>query len=168
MTRPIIALSVAIAASIGVSGCTYVMNHWPHQLNSAPASRQYRSRRTVTHESPGASDETTPPVSDASPSSPTAPGPTAGPGEVKPTVTIGSDENDRTNAQRLLNDTDARLAKVDRAHLSSEDASNYRQAAEFSRSAHSALAQRDYHAASSLAKKASVLTSTIAVKGSSP
>ena len=150
MTRPIIALSVAIAASIGVSGCTYVMNHWPHQLNSAPASRKYRSRRAITHESPGASNETTPPVSDASPSPPTAPGSPAGRGA--PTVTIGSDENDRTEAERLLNYTDARLARVDRAHLSGEDASNYRQAAEFARSAHSALAQRDYLAASSLAQ----------------
>jgi hypothetical protein len=166
MARPIIALSLAIAASIGVGGCTYVMNHWPHQLNSAPASRQYRPHRTVTHESLGGSDETTTPVSEASPSPPTAPGSPAG--EVKPTVTIGSDENDRTEAERLLNDTDARLARVDRAHLSSEDASNYREAAEFSRSAHSALAQRDYLAASSLAKKASVLTNSIAVKGPSP
>jgi hypothetical protein len=83
-------------------------------------------------------------------------------------VTIGGDENDRTEAERLLNDTDARLARVDRAQLSGEDASNYRQAAEFARSAHSALAQRDYLAASSLAKKASVLTNTIAIKGSSP
>ena len=167
MTRSIVALSVAIAASIVASGCAYLINHWPHQLNSAPASRQYRPHRMVTHESSGANGETTP-VSEASPSPPTAPGSPASPGEVKPTVTIGSDENDRTEAERLLNDTDARLARVDRAHLSGEDASNYRQAAEFARSAHGALAQRDYLAASSLAKKASVLTSTIAVKGSSP
>ncbi len=166
MTRPIIALSVALAASIGVSSCTYVMNHWPHQLDSAPASRQYRPRRTVTHESSGASGETTPPVSEASPSPTTAPSSPAGPGAQ--TVTIGSDENDRTEAERLLNYTDARLARVDRAHLSGEDASNFRQAAEFARSAHSALAQRDYLAASSLAKKASVLTNSIAVKGPSP
>jgi hypothetical protein len=168
MARSIVALSVAVAASVVATGCAYVMNHWPHQLNSAPAPRQYRSRRTVTHESLGGSDETTTPASEASPSPPTAPGSPASPGEVKPTVTIGSDENDRTEAERLLNYTDARLARVDRAHLSGEDASNYRQAAEFARSAHSALAQRDYLAASSLAKKASVLTNTIAVKGSSP
>ena len=108
----------------------------------------------------------TPPVSEASPSPPTAPGSPAGPGAQ--TVTIGSDENDRTEAKRLLNDTDARLAKVDRAHLSGEDASNYRQAAEFARSAHNALEQCDYLAASSLAKKAYVLTNSIAVKGPSP
>jgi hypothetical protein len=167
MTRPIIALSVAIAASVAASGCAYVMNHWPHQLNSAPASRQYRPHRIATHQSSGANDETTP-LSEAPPSPPTAPGSPAGPGEVKPTVTIGNDENDRTEAERLLNDTDARLARVDRVHLSGEDASNYRQAAEFSRSAHSALAQRDYLAASSLAKKAYVLTNSIAVKGPSP
>ena len=166
MARSIVALSVAIAASIVASGCAYLINHWPHQLNSAPAPRQYRSRRTVTHESSGANGETTP-VSEGSPS-PTAPGSPASPGEVKPTVTIGSDENNRTEAERLLNDTDARLARVDRAHLSGEDASNYRQAAEFVRSAHSALAQRDYLAASSLAKKAYVLTNSIAVKGPSP
>jgi len=104
MTRPIIALSVAIAASVVVSGCAYLINHWPHQRNSAPASRQYRSRRTVTHESLGGSDETTTPVSEASPSPSTAPGSPAGLGEVKPTVTIGSDENDRTEAERLLNE----------------------------------------------------------------
>jgi hypothetical protein len=165
MARSIVALSVAIAASIVASGCAYLSNHWPHQLNSAPAPRQYRSRRTVTHESSGANGETTP-VSEASPSPPTGQGSPLGSGAQ--TVTIGSDENDRTEAERLLNYTDARLARVDRAHLSGEDASNYRQAAEFARSAHSALAQRDYLAASSLAKKASVLTNTIAVKGSSP
>ncbi len=111
----------------------------------------------VTHESSGANGETAP-ESEASPSPSTGQGSPAGPGEVKPTVTIGGDENDRTEAERLLNDTDARLARVDRAQLSGEDASNYRQAAE----------QRDYLAASSLAKKASVLTNTIAVRGSSP
>jgi hypothetical protein len=166
MTRSIIALALAIAASMVASGCAYLMNHWPHQLNFAPAPREYRSHRTVTHESSEAHGETTTPVSEASP--PTAPGSPAGPGEVMPTVTIGGDENDRTEAVRLLNDTDARLARVDRAHLSGEDASNYRQAAEFARSAHNAIAQHDYLAASSLAKKASVLTDTIAVKGSSP
>lgn len=166
MTRLIIALSVAIAASMAASGCAYLINHWPHQLNFAPAPRQYRSHRTVTHESPEANGETTTPVSEASP--PTAPGSPAGPGDVKPTVTIGSDENDRTEAVKLLNDTDARLARVDRTHLSGEDASNYRQAAEFARSAHNAIAQHDYLAASSLAKKASVLTGTISVKGSNP
>lgn len=162
MARSIIALSVAIAASIATSGCAYLINHWPHELNFASAPRQHRLHRTVTHESSGANGETTP-ESEASPSPPTGQGSPAG-----ATVTIGSDENDRTEAERLLNDTDARLARVDRAHLSGEDASNYRQAAEFARSAHSALAQRDYLAALSLAKKASVLTNTIAVKGSSP
>jgi hypothetical protein len=166
MARSIIALSVAIAAATVASGCAYLTNHWPHQLNSAPAPRQYRPHRIATHESSGANGEMTPPVSEASPSPPTAPGSPAGPGAQ--TVTIGSDENDRTEAERLLNDTDARLAKVDRSHLSGEDASNYRQAAEFARSAHNALEQRDYLAASSLAKKAYVLTNTIAVKGPSP
>jgi hypothetical protein len=164
MARSIIALSVAVAVSIVANGCAYLINHWPHQLNSAPAPRQYRSRHTITHESSGANGETTP-VSEA-PSPPTGQGSPVGSGAQ--TVTIGSDENDRTEAERLLNYTDARLARVDRAHLSGEDASNYRQAAEFARSAHSALAQRDYLAASSLAKKASVLTNTIAVKGSFP
>ncbi len=160
MARLVIALSVALAASIVASGCSYLSNHWPHELNFAAAPRQHRPHHMVTHESSGANGEMTPPVSEASPS---APGSPAG-----ATVTIGSDENDRTEAERLLNDTDARLARVDRARLSREDASNYRQAAEFARSAHSALAQRDYLAASSLAKKASVLTNTIAIKGSSP
>ena len=166
MTRPIIARSVAIAVSIVASGCAYLINHWPHDLNFASAPRQHRLHRIVTHESSGANGETTTPVSEGSPSPPTGQGSPVGPGTQ--TVTIGSDENDRTEAERLLNATDARLARVDREHLSGEDASNYRQAAEFARSAHSALAQRDYLAASSLAKKASVLTSSIAVKGSSP
>ena len=163
MTRSIIALSVAIAASIATSSCTYLINHWPRQLNFAPAPRQYRSHRSVTHESSGANGETTTPVSEGSSSPPTGQGSPVGPGSQ--TVTIGSDENDRTEAERLLKDTDARLARVDRAHLSGEEASNYRQAAEFAHSARGALAQHDYLAASSLAKKASVLTNTIAVKG---
>src|SRR5216684_3298986 len=163
MTRSIIALSVAIAVSIVASGCAYLINHWPHQLNFASAPRQHRLHRVVTHESSGGNGETTP-VSEASP--PTGQGSPAGPSAQ--TVTIGSGENDRTEAERLLNDTDARLARVDRVHLSGEDASNYRQAAEFSRSAHSALAQRDYLAASGLAKKAYVLTNSISVKGPSP
>ena len=166
MARSIIALSVAIAASMVASGCAYLINHWPHQLNFAPAPRQYRSHRTVTHESLEANGETTTPGSEASP--PTVPGSPTGPGDAKPTVTIGSDESDRTEAVKLLNDTDAKLAKVDRAHLIGEDASNYRQAAEFARSAHNAIAQHDYLAASSLAKKALVLTGTITVKGSNP
>ena len=166
MVRLVIALSLAIAASTVASGCAYLINHWPHELNFAAAPRQHRPHHMVTHESSGANGEMTPPLSEASPSPPTAPGSPVGPSGQ--TVTIGSDENDRTDAERLLNDTDARLAKVDRAHLSGEDASNYRRAAEFARSAHSALAQRDYLAASSLAKKAYVLTNTIAVKGSSP
>ena len=163
MTRSIIALSVAIAVSIVASGCAYLINHWPHELNFAPAPRQYRPHRIVTHGS-GGNGETTP-VSEASPSPPTGQSSPVGPGAQ--TVTISSDENDRTEAVRLLKDTDARLARVDRVHLSGEDASNYRQAAEFSRSAHSALAQRDYLAASGLAKKAYVLTNSIAVKGPS-
>src|SRR5216683_4165437 len=166
MARSIIALSVAVAVSIVTSGCAYLINHWPHELNFATAPRQYRPHHMVTHESSGANGEMTPPLSEASPSPPTGQGSPVGPGAQ--TVTIGSDENDRTEAERLLNDTDARLAKVDRSHLSGEDASNYRQAAEFARSAHNALEQRDYLAASSLAKKAYVLTKSIAVKGPSP
>src|SRR5260370_13516639 len=122
----------------------------------------------VTHETSGATGERTPPLSEASPSRPSAPGSPAGSGSPAgpgaQTVTIGGDENDRTEAERLLNDTDARLARVDRAQLSGEDASNYRQAAEFARSAHHALAPRDYLAASSLANKASALTHTIAAQ----
>src|SRR6266446_342490 len=163
MARSILALSVAIAASIVASGCAYLINHWPHELNFAPAPRQYRPHRIVTHGS-GGNGETTP-VSEASPSPPTGQSSPVGPGAQ--TVTISSDENDRTEAVRLLKDTDARLARVDRAHQSVEDPSNYRQASEFARSAHSALAQRDYLAASGLAKKAYVLTNSIAVKGPS-
>ncbi|HWX35743.1 MAG TPA: hypothetical protein VNZ53_51025, partial [Steroidobacteraceae bacterium] len=134
MARSIVALSVAIAASIVASGCAYLSNHWPHHLNFASAPRQYRPHRMVTHESSGGNGETTTPVSEGSPSPPTGQGSPVGPGAQ--TVTIGSDENDRTEAERLLNYSDARLARVDRAHLSGEDASNYRQAAEFARSAH--------------------------------
>jgi hypothetical protein len=165
MTRLIIALSLAIAASVVASGCAYLINHWPHELNFASAPRQHRLHHIVTHENSGANGETTP-VSEASPSPPTGQGSPVGPGTQ--TVTIGSDENDRIEAERLLKDTDARLARVDRAHMSGEEASNYRQAAEFAHSARGALAQHDYLAASSLAKKASALTNSIAVKGPSP
>ncbi len=93
MARSIIALPVAIAVSIVTSGCAYLINHWPHQLTSAPASRQYRPHRIVTHESSGVNGETTP-ESEASPS--TGQGSPVGPAAQN--VTIGSDEKDRTEA----------------------------------------------------------------------
>ena len=77
------------------------------------------------------------------------------------TVTLVDEEAKGNFAEKLLNDSDTRLAKIDRASLSGEDASIYQQATGLVSAARRALGERDYLAASELAEKASVLTLSI-------
>src|SRR5260370_7053612 len=125
MARSIIALSVAIAVSIVTSGCAYLINHWPHELNFATAPRQHRPHRMVTHESSGANGEMAP-ESEASPSPSTGQGSPAGPGEAKPTVTIAGHENATTRAETLPKAPDPRLARAYRPRLKRQAQPTYR------------------------------------------
>jgi hypothetical protein len=67
----------------------------------------------------------------------------------------------KANAQRLLEQATFKLAHTNRAELSESAASTYQQANELITAAQHAMADQDYLAASSLAEKASALTSQL-------
>ena len=75
-----------------------------------------------------------------------------------PLVTLGSGEDAKAQAQRLLDQAAARLTHVDQAQLTGDAAFTYQQANELIEAAQRAMAAQDYPAASSLAEKASALT----------
>lgn len=87
---------------------------------------------------------------------------------VETTVMIGNSEVDGTRVEMLLNDTNMKLAKIDRSHLRTEDGSTCQQATEFAHAARRALEEGDYLVGSGLAEEACILTNTIARKASSP
>lgn len=80
------------------------------------------------------------------------------------TVTLADEEAIKSRAERVLNESDTRLAKIDRSRLSAENASTYQQAAGLADAARKALERRDYVAASALADKAFVLAHAIVSK----
>jgi hypothetical protein len=75
-----------------------------------------------------------------------------------PTVTLDNSDAARADAERVLEDASARLAHINRAALTDGGASTYQQANELISAAQRAIAEDDYLAASSLAKKASAMT----------
>jgi hypothetical protein len=85
-----------------------------------------------------------------------------------PTITLGGDDRDRANAQHMIDDAGARLAHIDRSKLSADDASSYNQASGFVTAARAAMDQRDYLAASSLARKAWTISQQLAVRTVGP
>jgi len=85
-----------------------------------------------------------------------------------PTITLGGDDRDRANAQQMIDDAGARLAHIDRSKLSADDASSYNQASGFVIAARAAMDQRDYLAASSLARKAWTISQQLAVRAAGP
>lgn len=85
-----------------------------------------------------------------------------------PTITLGDDDRDRANAQHMIDDAGARLAQIDRSKLSADDASSYNQASGFVTAARAAMDQRDYLAASSLARKAWTISQQLAVRTVGP
>ncbi len=85
-----------------------------------------------------------------------------------PTVTLGDDDRDRTNAQHMIDDAGSRLAQIDPSKLNADDASSYSQASGFVAAARAAMGQRDYLAASSLARKAWTISQQLAVRAAGP
>ena len=85
-----------------------------------------------------------------------------------PTITLGDDDRDRANAQHMIDNAGARLARIDRSKLSADDASSYNQASGFVTAARAAMDQRDYLAASSLARKAWTISQQLAVRAAGP
>ena len=79
---------------------------------------------------------------------------------LKPTVTL-ADGPSKERAQRLLDDTRARLAKVDRNTLGADSATTYDQANNFLQAGRRAATEDDYVAASGFAEKAAVLAAKL-------
>lgn len=161
MRRPIITRAVAIAVGAAASGCANMSNYWPRQFVPSPPANSYRFHGEERHEYSRPNTETAAPNEKASAPRAVLPAAAAAPTEVKTTVTFADDEAKKSLAEKLLNDSNTRLAKVDRSRLSAEDASTYQQAAGLADAARKALEQRDYVAASGLAEKASVLSNSI-------
>jgi len=78
-----------------------------------------------------------------------------------PLVTLENSDDAKANAQRLLDQATAKITHIDRAELAESTASTYQQANELINAAQRAMADQDYLAASSLAEKASALTSQL-------
>ncbi|MBV8054493.1 MAG: hypothetical protein JO071_04545 [Deltaproteobacteria bacterium] len=78
-----------------------------------------------------------------------------------PLVTLENSDDAKVNAQRLLDQAILKMTHINRAELMASAASTYQQANELINAAQRALADQDYMAASSLAEKASTLTSQL-------
>ncbi|MGH7914435.1 MAG: hypothetical protein ACREPW_07280 [Candidatus Binataceae bacterium] len=104
-----------------------------------------RSRHLANHVIPAAISAPSPPL----------------PPVPKPTVTL-ADGPSRERAQHLLDDTGARLAKVDRNTLGTDSATTYDQANNFLQAGRRAATENDYVAASGFAEKAAVLAAKLA------
>ena len=97
-----------------------------------------------------------------------APAPPMTPAPAATTVTLGNEDQDRASAEHLINNAGAKLARIDRSKLRGDDASSYSQASGFVAAARLAIQQRDYLAASSLARKASVISDQLAARVGRP
>jgi len=78
-----------------------------------------------------------------------------------PLVTLENSDDAKVNAQRSLDQATLKMAHINRAELAESTASTYQQANELINAAQRAMADQDYLAASSLAEKASALTSQL-------
>jgi hypothetical protein len=118
--------------------------------SAAPAenerpTRNRVSRHTANHMVPAAVPTPAPPAPQ--------------PGQ-KPTVTL-ADGPSKDRALHLLDDTGAKLARVDRNALSTDSATTYDQANDFLKSGRRAATEEDYVAASGFAEKAAVLAAKL-------
>jgi hypothetical protein len=96
---------------------------------------------------------------------------TTPPAGVAPTgttnVTLEDNDADREQARTLVDGANARLAQIDRSKLTGEASAAFRQASDLASAAGKAMEQRDYLAASGLARKASMLSDQVAGRISS-
>ena len=165
---PIAALAIAAA----ISGCAETTSSLAPLQQPPPASTtsnrpatEKRHVRSASHKEAASRSEegsTTPPGPPGSNLPATSvPGKQAAPAT---TVTLADEQAQKDHTEKLLNDSDVRLGKIDRSHLSADDASTYQQAQKLNLAARQALERRDYLMASGLAEKASVLAIMIGEK----
>jgi hypothetical protein len=140
------------------AGCTLFQSHpapaprpQTHPAPAAPVTRLPPATRSARIRSA--------PVFVSKPSQPRSNLPQRPP--VAPLVTLENSEDAKGNAQRLLEQASIKLARVNRAELAETTVSAYQQANELINAARRAMAEQDYLAASSLAEKASALTSQL-------
>lgn len=122
------------------------------EINGAPPATEYGAPAKSTR-SRRPSDRIVP-AAVATPAPPVKPIPS-------PTVTL-ADGPSKERAQHLLDDTGAKLARVDRNTLGADSATTYDQANNFLQAGRRAATENDYVAASGFAEKAAVLAAKLA------
>ena len=162
----------ALWLSLQLGGCAVIGRHWPYRTVLPPASASNHAH----HPASSATAREKPPAAqahgtDQSDTSGKATATGAGPAQSAPggttIVTLDDNDADRYRAQALIDDASTRLARIDRSKLKGEDHTAYNQASGLADAARKAMQQRDYLAASGLARKASVLTAQLAARTSS-
>ena len=118
--------------------------------NTPPATENERPAESTRSRRP---PDRVVPAAVATPAPPAQPIP-------KPTVTL-ADGPSKERAQHLLDDTGAKLAKVDRSTLGADSATTYDQANNFLQAGRRAATEDDYVAASGFAQKAAVLAAKL-------
>jgi hypothetical protein len=165
MKKPIAGL-LAIAISSAFSGCSPTISPQTQQQPSSTASYPPRVKKSSTAARAEVAAKSKP--SAQSPASSQASVPATTPANATPaavtSVTLADDDAQKSRTEKLLNDSDTRLAKIDRSRLTADGASTYDQAQQLTLAARRALGDRDYALASGLAEKASLLANTIVLK----
>jgi hypothetical protein len=163
------ALGLALAGCLGPGGSWQIPSFMRPPPPPVTASHRYEPpARGEPHNNPPAAAIETPaknvrPLHPPEPEEPAAVAtPAAPPVEPvsKPTVTL-SDGPSKERAQQLLDETGAKLAKVNRSRLGADSATTYDQAYNFLQAGRRAATDDDYVAASGYAQKAAVLAAKL-------
>ena len=161
--------------AVELAGCASLSNQWSFgsHLRPAPAP-SYHARHqfpptsvTEQHEEPAGTQHagTATGKQTATPAAPAPAAPAAPAGMAN--VTLEDSDADQVQAKALLNNADTRLARIDPSKLTGENATAYSQASDLANAARKAMGQRDYLAASGLARKSALLTEPLMASRSS-
>lgn len=163
-TRLITRLAAPMVVLLQLGGCASIRSHWPLGNQSLPVAPTYTHHRQASPAAEGeqpAKEEKGTVRAGAVQKEPAPAGvPTQTPSAPAGTtnVTLEDNDGDHLRAQSLLDDADSRLAHIDRSKLTGDNATTYHQASVLASAARKAMEQRDYLAASGLARKATLLT----------
>jgi hypothetical protein len=162
----------SLAGALALGGCTSIRSSWPFfGAGSHPAATPVVHRQlppTVGAQSPtkqGRPSERSKSVVRSS----TEPIPSAQISATgKPTtVTLVDDDAGEQQARILVGDAETRLTRINQAKLTGEDARAYNQASDLASAARKAMVQRDYLAASGLARKSALLSEQLVTHATS-
>ncbi len=170
--QPLSALAVG-AITVWLAGCGLFQSHQaspPRETRPMPrVSTVTRLRPSAVHSAPAVVSRPSQPPAPIIASKPSQPHLNLPPQlPPAPLVTLGNSEDAKTSAQRLIDQTSARMTHINRAELAESTVSTYEQANELINAAQHAMATQDYPAASSLAEKASALTNQLPSQGEKP